>query len=367
MRDCQVILDAAALQHNLAQVRQLAPHSNVLAMVKADAYGHGISFALKAWQDAPPDAYGVACLEEAKPIRTQLPEHPIVAIEGVFSLAEWQDAQALRVQCVIHNFDQLAWALSDPDTTRPIWLKVNTGMNRLGFKPDEAVIVAEQLHKAGYSIILMHHFANADTPMHPLNQQQSDAFIAVNRTLASRGITVATSQCNSPAILIKPDCHGDWIRPGLMLYGASPFETTTATKLNLKPVMSLVSQIISTYEIAAGERVGYGSHFQAVEPIMIAVVACGYGDGYPRTQNMQGQAHAWIRGHACPIIGRVSMDMLTVNVSVFQKLGMTLQLGEQVELWGPNISIDQVALTAGTLNYELMTCMTQRPRRVLRN
>ncbi len=353
MRDARVLLNAKALTHNLNRVREFAPQSHVLAMVKADAYGHGLAFALTALKTA--DALGVAFFQEARDIRALGNTQTIVVIEGVFSLDEWIQAAKINAQCAIHQPRQLEWALQHvvPDTI--IWLKVNTGMNRLGFAPDEALIAAEKLRAAGYHLILTTHFANADEPDHPINQQQIETFLNLKKQLEP----IVASMCNSAAIMQWPDLHFDWVRPGIMLYGSSPFTDTSALQLNLQPVMTLKTRLIAMHQIASGVTVGYGCRYTTTRPTHLGVVAIGYGDGYPRVVD---HARVSLQGQLVPIIGRVSMDMLTIDLTDLQH---TPNLDDEVIMWGAEIPVDEIAWAAGTIGYELFTRLSPRPVRYI--
>ncbi len=351
MREARVYLSTQALTHNLQRVREYAPHSQVLAMVKADAYGHGLAFALNALQNA--DALGVAFFKEAIDIRALGNTQPIVLIEGVFSLAEWIEADHIHAQCVIHQDRQLQWALDHiiPNTT--VWLKINTGMNRLGFSPTDALDAALKLRTAGYNLVLTMHFANADEPDHPLNQQQIDTFLSLKKQLEP----IQASLCNSAALIQWKDLQFDWVRPGIMLYGSSPFAHQSAVALGLKPVMTLTTHLIATYELPENVSIGYGSLYTTHRTTQLGVIAMGYGDGYPRViQN--GQLS--ISGQLAPIVGRVSMDMLTIDLT---DLATIPPLDTEVVLWGNGLDIDEVARSAGTIGYELFTRLSMRPTR----
>ncbi|MEC7121211.1 MAG: alanine racemase [Pseudomonadota bacterium] len=352
MRDCRIVLNPAALRHNLRRVATLAPHSNILAMVKANAYGHGLAFAVDALTDA--DALGVAFLAEAEQVR-QCSTQSIVIMEGAFSLAEWQRAADIGAQCVIHQPCQLEWALQHVVQGATVWLKLNAGMNRLGLRPDQVLEAAQRLRAKGYDLVLAMHFANADTPDHPMNQQQTQCFEHVRATLAP----IKTSCCNSAALIAWPAQHGDWVRPGIMLYGSSPFADQSAQQLGLKAVMQVQSVLMATHKLTQGEQVGYGSLWTADRDSQIGVIAIGYGDGYPRTVQC---ATAQILGQTVPIIGRVSMDMLMVDLT---DCAQHIPLGAVVTLWGDSPSVDQIAQHAGTLSYELLCRMTQRPTRII--
>jgi len=350
MRDTRISLSATALQHNLQRVQHIAPQSRVLCMVKADAYGHGVAFAVRALADT--DAFGVAFLAEAEQVR-QLTTKPIVIMEGAFSLTEWQRAAEIDAKCVIHQPCQVDWALQHVVQGATIWLKLNAGMNRLGLSPTALLTAAAQLRAVGYQLILTMHYANADQPEHPLNAEQT----AVFNTIAAQLAPIQTSLCNSAALIAWPALQGDWVRPGIMLYGSSPFEQRSAAQLGLHAVMTVESVLLAQHDLIEGAAVGYGSRWTAQRPSRVGVVAIGYGDGYPRTA--QG-AVARVAGQLVPVIGRVSMDMLLLDLT---DLPLPIPNGTSVCLWGSSPSVDQVATSAGTLGYELLCRMTQRPTR----
>jgi alanine racemase len=352
MRDARILLDTQALRHNLARVRDYAPHSQILSMVKADAYGHGLAFALDALADT--DAFGVAFLHEARQVRAHS-ALPIVLMEGVFSLEEWQEAAVLGASCVIHQACQIDWALSHVVAGATLWLKLNTGMNRLGLAPDALLAAAQQLRVAGYHLILTMHFANADEPDHPLNAQQLAVFHHIKQKLEP----IQASICNSAALMQWPQYHFNWVRPGIMLYGSSPFADRSAASLGLTPVMTLQSRLIAFHDLAVGDAVGYGSRWIAQRPTRLGVVAMGYGDGYPRVvQN----AVVNVAGQLVALVGRVSMDMLMVDVT---DLSPAPTLGQPVVLWGQHPPVDQVASAAATIGYELLCRLSPRPQRVI--
>jgi alanine racemase len=352
MRDARILLDTQALRHNLARVRDYAPHSQILSMVKADAYGHGLAFALDALADT--DAFGVAFLHEARQVRVHS-ALPIVLMEGVFSLEEWQEAAALGASCVIHQACQIDWALSHVVAGATVWLKLNAGMNRLGLAPDALLAAAQQLRAAGYQLILTMHFANADEPDHPLNAQQLAVFHHIKQKLEP----IQASTCNSAALMQWPQYHFDWVRPGIMLYGSSPFADRSAASLDLTPVMTLQSHIIALHHLNVGDAVGYGSRWVAQRPTHLAIVAIGYGDGYPRVVD---QSCVSIHDQLMPIVGRVSMDMLMVDVT---DLSSAAHLHQAVILWGQSPHVDQIAHAAQTIGYELLCRLTQRPTRAI--
>ena len=352
-------IDLHALAHNLSQVKTLAPKSKVLAMVKANGYGHGATQILAGVAHA--DALGVACLEEALPLIEAGWQKPIVLIEGVFSAEEWASSQALNIECVIHNHVQLQWFLDCPHTivnNKPIWLKLNTGMNRLGFNEPEIVDIARQIHTKGNPIILTSHFANADIIDHPMNHAQGQLFSQVLTQLKCQiSPSVQGALCNSAGIVNFPQWHFDWVRPGIMLYGATPVIHQTASTLNLRPVMAFFAKIFALHDLSVGETVGYGSRWVARQPSRIGIVSIGYGDGYPRVVSESAYVTTHT-GDKLPIIGRVAMDMLMVDLTQAPDTA----LNTTVQLWGDSPTIDEVAMWNNTISYEILCKITQRPQ-----
>jgi alanine racemase len=357
MRNPVIELSTSALIHNFQKVKQLAPASKVVCMVKADAYGHGIAFAIDALKDA--DAFGVACIQEAREIRALGYSQPITLIEGAFDANEWQEAAEHGFECVIHHQQQVEWALATPELYQQknlkIWLKLNSGMNRLGFKSDNLYQAAQQLKEAGFELVLTMHFANADQTEHPLNKIQIEQFFALKQKLNP----IKASCCNSAAIFNLPELHFDYVRPGIMLYGSSPFADQTAHQLDLKAVMTFKSHIIAIHHIDQDQSVGYGSTFITQRPTRLGVIAAGYGDGYPRA--VQG-AYVLIHDQQTPLLGRVSMDMFAVDLT---DLPSSVSIGTEVILWGDNLSVDMIASTNQTIGYELLCRVTKRPARLL--
>lgn len=385
MRHASITLNSAALTHNLNQVINKIPEkTQVLAMVKADAYGHGVRHCVPGLQQA--DALGVACFDEAKQIRDLGWQKGVVLIEGVFSQQEWAESIEAKCQSIVHHQNQVQWALENLPATdspcRTIWLKLNTGMNRLGFEPEEIVAVAKTLVDAGYSLILTSHFANADRPDHPSNANQIKVFTdALTQLREQVDGHIKASLCNSAGIINFPECHFDWVRPGIMLYGSTPLEGISAQKLQLKPVMTFSASLMAIHNIAAGAPVGYGSRFVANRPIVKGIVSIGYGDGYPRV--VDGSAWVTVKpqpsegdrdsstgakeavSYKCPVIGRVAMDMIAIDLTEVPNP----TVGYQVTLWGDpdksEPSVDEIANSAHTLGYELLCRVTQRPTRVV--
>ncbi len=357
MRSVNIAIDQAALAYNLARVKQLAPNSHVLAMVKANAYGHGVAACLKGL-DAT-DAFGVACIQEAIELRDLGVTKSISLIEGVFCAEEMPVVIEQGFECVIHHTQQLQWLLPYAQAYAKqglkAWVKLNSGMNRLGFKLDECIQTIQTLQQHGIQCVITMHFANADTPEHPLNQQQ----ILQLHQVKAACTQVLVSCCNSAAIYNWPELHFDIVRPGIMLYGASPFASRSIQELQLKPAMHLNAEIIALHHLKPGDFVGYGSSFQATHDMRIAVVSIGYGDGYPRAYSTAN--FVAIHGQLCELIGRVSMDMIVVDIS---KL-CDVEMGTRVELWGNTRLVDDVAKANGTIGYELLSRMTTRPQRLV--
>jgi len=359
MRETWLTLDREALLNNVAVLRSRMLGSRLLAMVKADAYGHGAA-TVAAWLQGQVDGFGVAFLAEAVALREQGVREPIVILEGVFSADELATARQAGLDVVVHSPGQLALMQLEP--TGPdigVWLKVNTGMNRLGFRPTEALRVWRALRQCrGITrLSLLTHFANADTLASSQTEQQIGRFRALQQALtAELGSPVPDSLANSAAILAWPAASGTWMRPGIALYGSSPIARRTAASYGLKPVMTLRSRLIAVHQVAAGESVGYGATWTAERPTRIGVVGIGYGDGYPR--HAPSGTPVLVNGQRCPLAGRVSMDMITVDLGEVPALP-----GDEVVLWGEGLPADEIAAAAGTISYELFCRLTPRVAR----
>ena len=356
MRQATVYIDHEALQYNLNRVKQLAPKAQIVSMVKANAYGHGVKDCLAALKQT--DAFGVACLEEAIEIRELGYQQPITLIEGVFSADEMQIVVDQKIEVIVHHQQQLDWLYAQKDAYQAnglkVWVKLNSGMNRLGFKVPEIIDVINQLKKAGFTCVLAMHFANADADNHPLNEQQKAQFLQVKEACAP----LMGSCCNSAAIYKWPELNFDFVRPGIMLYGASPFADQSAYDLDLKPVMTFAAEVIALNTIQAGESVGYGSTFTADKTTDLAIVSIGYGDGYPRA--FPKQNYVAINGQPVAVVGRVAMDMIAIDIT-----GLDVKIGTEVELWGKTRLVDDVAAANGTIGYELLCRLSARPVRKL--
>lgn len=352
-RPAQVIIDLPALQHNLRQIRRLAKNACVIAMVKSNAYGHGIERVATALPDA--DALGVACFEEGMCLREAGVKNPIVLMEGLFDSTELAIAIKKHFTVVVHHVSQIEM-LEVEKTNSPIsvWLKINTGMCRLGFPPSEVQSAWQRLmncQNIKKPIGLMTHFAEADAVDVTATEQQLALF---NATTA--GLPGPRSLANSAAILSQPKTHADWVRPGIMLYGGSPFAGHHGSQHGLQPVMSLTSRLIAIHHVTRGAKVGYGGTWTAPEDMRIGVVAMGYGDGYPR--HAPNGTPILINQKICPLIGRVSMDMLTVDL----RLQPEAKLNDPAILWGPELPVETIAQYSQTTCYELLTRIMQRVR-----
>ncbi|MDH4559305.1 alanine racemase [Pseudomonas sp. BN417] len=357
MRPLIAAVDLSAIRHNYAVAKRCAPGRQAFAVVKANAYGHGVREVVSSLHGEA-DGYAVACLEEAAEVRALDDQARVLLLEGCFEPAEYQLAAQLGLDLVVQGQEQ-AEALLAAGLARPlnVWLKLDSGMHRLGFTADDLRRWHGRLRDAAQvaELNLISHFACADLRGHELNEAQLEAFLDL--------LTLDFDQrslANSAAILTIPAAHMDWLRPGIMLYGASPFADLSAAELGLKPAMSLSAQLIAVREIAAGECVGYGATWEAARPSRIGTVSCGYADGYPR--HAPSGTPVVVNGRRVPLVGRVSMDMLAVDLSDMPQA----RVGDPVELWGAQLPVDELAQACGTIGYELLTKVTARvPRRYL--
>ena len=351
-RDTNAIIDLPALAHNVDRVRAMAPDAKLMAVVKADAYGHGLERCLPALAGA--DVLAVATLNEARSIRRLNSHVSILLLEGVTERAELSEVGELGLELVVHHADQIEWIESTrSELSRRVWLKIDSGMHRLGFELEQA----EQLYRRMLQwpgvdeVVLMSHFACADQAEHTLNRKQIQAFDA-----AVSGLDAGHCLANSAAILNFPDSHRQWVRAGLMLYGISPLADNCGADLGLRPVMRLDSKLIAVKRIRAGDTIGYGARYVAPNDMRIGVIAIGYGDGYPR--NMPDGTPILVNGHIASLAGCVSMDMTTVDLSDQPEAGV----GDPVTLWGGPLPIETIAERVGTIPYELVCRVTQRVR-----
>lgn len=346
-------IDLAALQKNLGRVRKMASGRKVIAMVKANAYGHGIIRIAHALTGA--DALGVASLEEGLMLREAGIMQPVVLMEGLFYPEEIEIAARHDFSLVVHHIPHVEM-LEQVKVSKPfpVWLKLNTGMNRLGIDPAETHHVYSRLQKLAavkQPIGLMTHFAEADAIASNTTPDQIGMFHAATQHLSG-----PRSLANSAGIIAWPDAHGDWVRPGLMMYGASPFPDKTGLDHGLQPVMTLWSRLIAVTKVKKGGRVGYGGTWTAPEDMLVGVVGVGYGDGYP--QFAKNGTPVLVNGRECELVGRVSMDMLTVDL----RNQPNASIGDEVILWGAGLPVERVARHSHTSAYEILTRMTPRPK-----
>lgn len=347
-RPLRALIDASALRHNLGVVRRHAPDSRVLAVIKADAYGHGVSRVAHALARAGVEGFALLELETAVRLREQGLSQRIVLLEGFFDRHELPVLERHRIDTVVHCSEQIA-LLGETQGYFDVLTKLNTGMNRLGFREHEFVDAWRRL--TALSMVrtrtLMTHFANAD------DERGVDWQLQTFQRMTD-GVAAPRTLANSAAIVRYPHTHADWVRPGIMLYGATPFADVSAAALGLKPVMTLASQIIAVQHLKAGDTVGYGGTFTAQRDIRVGVVACGYADGYPR--HAPTGTPACVEGFMTGTVGRVSMDMLCVDISALPNACV----GSGVVLWGEGNPVDDVATAAGTVGYELLCALAPR-------
>ncbi len=353
-RPTRVIINPGALLYNLERIKHFAPGKKIIAMVKANAYGCGLPIVIPVL-DGQVDAFGVACVEEALAIRKLGSRTPCILFHGVFSPDEFKTIAQYDFGCVLHQPHQLQWLLNTPlSTPIKIWIKINTGMRRLGFEPDELQDVMDALQHCAWvdkDIGLMTHMACADEPFRIENTQQIELFESISVAGFSQ-----RSMANSAAIISFPKTHADAVRPGIMLYGVSPLANKTAIDLGLLPVMRFVSAISAIHENPPLIPIGYSGTWKSDKPSRIGIVAAGYGDGYPR--HIAENTPVWVQGREVFIIGRVSMDMMAINLTDHPDI----QLETPVELWGTHILVERIAQAAGTSGYELLCQITERVR-----
>lgn len=352
MRPARALIDLHALRHNYRLARELSG-ARALAVVKADAYGHGAVRCAQALE-AEADGFAVACIEEALELRYAGIRLPILLLEGFFEASELSLIDQHQLWCVVHSAWQVE-AIERARLARPlrVWLKLDSGMHRVGLHPAEYRDAHARLLASGNvdKIVLMSHFARADELDCPRSEEQLAVFREARGELQAE-----VSLRNSPAILGWPQVPSDWVRPGIMLYGATPFEQDQEQAARLKPVMTLESKIISVRELPAGEPVGYGARFVAERPTRVGVVAMGYADGYPR--HAATGTPVLVDGLRTRLIGRVSMDMLTVDLTDLPQAG----LGSRVELWGREVLASDVAYGCGSIPYQLFCNLKRVPR-----
>jgi alanine racemase len=350
-------VDTAALRHNLGAVRAYAPGAKVMAVIKANAYGHGLVSTALALADA--DSFAVARLEEGIALRSAGIRAPIVLLEGVFTAEQLAEAAHHAFELVVHDPLQLKLLEAHRGAERfVIWIKMDTGMNRLGFRPEAfagALARLQAMTVPALELRVMTHLARADERDAPMTREQVGVF---DRTLAQADLCgprrLATSIGNSAGTLGWPSAHGDWVRPGLALYGVSPFANETAERHGLRPVMTLETTVLTVRAVKRGETVGYAAAWRAERDSSVAILAAGYGDGLPR--HLDNGTPVLIGGARYPLVGRVSMDMIAVDVTGASKIAA----GNRAVIWGDGLPVEEVAAHAGTIPYELLCGVSQR-------
>lgn len=356
-RAAKAVIDLAALKHNYLLAKSLSSGNKAVAIIKANAYGHGAVVVARYLADVA-DAFGVACIEEALELRAAGIKQPIALLEGFFTADELELIEQHRFITAVHSQWQIeAIAASAIKAPIQVWIKFDSGMHRLGFNADgfAAAVTKLQTLPQVASLVAMTHFACADE----LESDYTDTQIA-NFHAACDQFGLPVCMANSAATLHWPQTHGDWVRPGIMLYGASPLDQKTDAADQLQTVMTLNSALIAVRELPAGEPIGYGRRFITTEPTRVGVVAMGYADGYPR--HAKDGTPVAVNGKMTRVIGKVSMDMMTVDLTDQPNA----KVGDPVELWGAQVDINEVAACADTISYSLYTGITNRVPRVYR-
>jgi len=342
-RRARVTLNSNALAFNLHRVREFCPHSQIMAVIKANAYGHGMLAA--ATQLDAADMFAVAMAEEAFALRASGCTKPLLVLHGFSNSSELEKFSTQNISTVVHQSQQLTQLL-EAKLSEPVdvCLKVDTGMHRLGIPMQNVAVFFHQLEDSANvaKVYVMSHFANADDVNNLLNNNQLNNFLKVtNNISASRSIA------NSAAIMRLPQSHFEVVRPGIMLYGSSPFADVSAADLGLRAVMQFESELIDIKPVSAGHSIGYGSTYSVEKDLLMGVVAVGYGDGYPR--HAQNGTPVWLNGQRCNLLGRVSMDSISIELS-----DVDASIGDRVVLWGDELSVDEVAAASDSIAYELL-------------
>jgi alanine racemase len=357
-RPLHAIIHLEAMQHNLARARACAPTAKVWAVVKANAYGHGLERGMRGFVQA--DGLALIETENALRLRELGWVKPILLLEGIFDAADVPLLAEHNINSAVHCIEQIKM-LEYTQLYRPIdvHLKMNTGMNRLGFRPDEYSAAYKRLRAIPgiRNITLMTHFANADELQNPrlsITEQVRRFREGANGLEGQRSLSNSGGVLHQAAL--SKELHNDWVRPGVMLYGGTPGGGVTAKEYGLLPTMTLKSEIIGIQQLRQGDTVGYGSRFEAPGPMLVGVVACGYADGYPR--HAEHGTPVLVDGVKTRLVGRVSMDMMTVDLTPVANA----RVGSKVTLWGDGLPIDEVANSAGTIGYELMCALAPRVR-----
>jgi len=344
-------IDLEALGNNLSKIKITAPNSKILAMIKCNAYGHGaVSVAKKIESEV--SVFGVMFLKEALQLSDAGIKKPIVILTGFFDSEELKIVDDFGFECVVHNFEQIEiLEKSKLSNALQVWLKIDTGMHRLGFQPPQVISAYQRLMSCSLvrkSLRLMTHFSEADDVTSNKTIEQITSFKKI-----TSGLDGEWCVANSAAILSWPETHLSWIRPGILLYGASPFVDRTGLDLGLEPVMTLSSHIITIHDLAKGEAIGYGSIFRCPEKMRIGTISSGYGDGYPRNAV---DAPVLVDGVRTKLLGRVAMDMMGVDLSHLPNA----KVGSKVVLWGRGLPVEEISKYSGEISYELFCRLTSR-------
>ncbi len=349
-RATQATIHLGALRRNLARVRERAGDARVMAVVKADGYGHGLERVARALQGA--DAFGVAAIADGLRLRAAGVEGRIVVLSGPDDASDLSEFRRLRLEAVIHHDSQLGWLERDNDArTLHVWMKLDTGMHRLGFPPQRASEIQHRLRalpNIDRDIEVMTHFAASDEFENTLTARQIAAFNA-----AVADVEGPRALANSAALIGWPAARGNWVRTGGVLYGLSVVERRSGRDLGFEPAMTLTTKLIAINRVKKGERIGYAATYECPEDMPIGVAAIGYGDGYPRSA--PSGTPVLIGKTRVPIVGRVSMDLITLDLR-----NVAAQVGDRVTLWGGDLPVEDVARHAGTISYDLTCGMTKR-------
>ena len=356
------VVNLEALQHNMQIVRKYAPNAKIMPVIKANAYGHGLLRIASALQSA--DAFAVARVDEGVQLRKAGIKNKITVLEGFSNINELEAILANRLDTVVHSFNQLNLIEARKELKAcSIWLKVDTGMNRLGFNPTEFASAYQRLKYCPLiqgPINVMTHLANADDKHDTTSLKQIDLFNqTISTLLEEQRLETERSECsiaNSAGILAWTESLADWVRPGIMLYGISPFPDCTGKQWQLKPVMGLYSRLIAVKTLDEGDKVGYSGTWTCKKPTRLGIIAIGYGDGYPR--HAKEGTPILVNGLRVPLIGRVSMDMITVDL----ESQPNAKVGDSVTLWGDDLAIENIAIYSDTIPYTLACGITQRVR-----
>jgi alanine racemase len=353
-RPIKAVIDKRAIRHNLTVARARHAGGKIVAVVKADGYGHGAQWVAEACREA--DAYAVSSVEEALILRAAFPDKPIMLLEGFFSADDLRAAESHHLWPVVHSWDQIRLLHSFPLHSLQVWIKLDTGLNRLGFRVDDYDNVLEHLQTQAPNVAVlgvMSHLSSADEPDSEATMMQYKALEPARRP------ALALSVATSAGLLGQTPLPGEWVRPGIMLYGASPFPHRTAEELGLRPAMEFESALISVRACRRGEGIGYGSTWICPEDMLVGTVAAGYGDGYPRTA--APGTPVLVNGRRAPRVGRVCMDMLMVDL----RSQPDARPGDRVVLWGKGLPVEEIAAASGTIPNDVLTSVTSRVARVL--